>query len=475
MAHKLAASIPLTGYADGGPRQLAQTIAPDDPLLARQWALGPAGANVFPLALPDDAARTPVLVAVIDGGIDASVPELAGAVVEQRSFVPDGALRSSLHGTLVAGIVAAATGNGAGIAAPSLGAQLLDLQVVRPDSTIEPADEARAIRYAVDRGARVINLSFGALRNPGVGPPDEFSRVEAAAIRYAVAHDVVVVAAGGNRGWRFVDWPAALPHVLGVGATNASGAVASFSNTDPERLDLAAPGVSVISTVPIAVTPSGLSVDAPGVSGLVDVDGGVSGTSFAAPHVAAAAALVRSVRPELTADQVTTLLAGSARDADRSGHDRTTGFGHLDVQALVARALTRTPAVDVREPNDDGGRQASRVRFRRFTTVRATVSRFEDPLDVYCVALDPATRLELWLAGPERSDLDVFVLPPWITEIASLRRSLAAETLAASVGPGSRAHLRVRGAAAGCHPVVVHAHRGGGRYTLSLRRTAAAP
>ena len=351
--------------------------------------------------MPGDlvAASPLVRVAVVDGGIDVDNPELAGLVPPglRKSFVPGRAVRASLHGTLVAGLIAARTGNGIGLAAPGVRVELMDLQVVSSDGTIAPRNEAAAIRWAVDKGARVVNLSLGALRDPRPAGTrgrvqDGYSAAEAAAIRYAVARGAIVVAAVGNgvdgRAWRYADWPAALPHVVGVGAVDRVRKPASFSNRDAVHVDLVAPGTGLISTVPVGSAPSGISADAAGAgTGLVDANGEVQGTSFATPQVAGAAALLFALRPDLTASQVVRLLGASARDVGRPGRDAATGPGELDVSAAVARVAGGVvPVSDELEPNDDAGALASALP-RDQRVVRATADRYEDSLDVYRVSL----------------------------------------------------------------------------------------
>ena len=102
-----------------------------------------------------------VVVAVVDSGIDVGHPEFAGRIADARSFVGGDVLDREGHGMFVAGIVAAAIDNNVGIAGIAFPAQLLVAKVVRPDGTISPEAEARGIRWAVDAGARVINLSLG--------------------------------------------------------------------------------------------------------------------------------------------------------------------------------------------------------------------------------------------------------------------------------------------------------------------------
>ena len=134
-------------------------------------------------------------------------------------------------------------------------AQLLVAKVVRANRQVSLEAEAEAIRWAVDNGARVINLSLGGLRDPRDTSRDQFSELEAAAIRYAYTRGVVVVAAIGNSDlapsspWPYASYPAALPHVIGVSALAKDGSVPLFSNRDPVYNDVAAPGQELVHDV----------------------------------------------------------------------------------------------------------------------------------------------------------------------------------------------------------------------------------
>ncbi|MFI5042891.1 MAG: SpoIID/LytB domain-containing protein, partial [Acidimicrobiales bacterium] len=200
---------------------LGSAFVPGDPLAAQQWYLAHDHAFDFWPQLP---ALSPVLVGVVDTGIDLGHPEFAGRIARARSFVGGSVDDQIGHGTFVAGELAAALGNGQGIAGIAFPAKLIVAKVVGADQTIDPSVEAKAIRWEVDRGASVINLSLGAVRDPPDPAVDEFSSVEAAAVQYATSHGVLVVAAVGNSGdapstpWPYATYPAALPHVLGVGA-----------------------------------------------------------------------------------------------------------------------------------------------------------------------------------------------------------------------------------------------------------------
>src|SRR5262249_12126293 len=155
---------------------------------------------------------------------------------QARSWVGGSALTDEQgHGTFVAGEIAAAINNNEGIAGMAFPAQLVIAKIARTDQSIDVRDEAQAIRWAVAGGARVINLPIGGLRNPFNPRPDTYSKVEAAAIEYAVRKGAVLVAAVGNSDeapqspWPYASYPAALPHVIGVSALSPTGSVPNFS------------------------------------------------------------------------------------------------------------------------------------------------------------------------------------------------------------------------------------------------------
>ncbi len=235
-------------------RQLAFT--PTDPLVTRQWYLTQSRFYEPWLTLPS-LERVPV--AVIDSGVDATHPELAGKILGARSFVGGSPRVDALgHGTFVAGLIAAGVDNGIGIAGLAPSAELLVAKVVTPSRSIPIEAEAKAIRWAVENGARVINMSLGGIRDPLDPDRDSFSQLEADAVAYAVSNGAVVVAAVGNHDlaptspWHYASYPAALPHVLGVSAISESGGVPKFSNRDKVYNDVAAPGERILSIFPRA-------------------------------------------------------------------------------------------------------------------------------------------------------------------------------------------------------------------------------
>ena len=298
-------------------RRLAFT--PTDPLATRQWYTGATHAYDAWDLLPPLA---PVRVGVIDSGIDLSHPELVPRIAAAKSFVGGSAQDTRGHGTIVAGIIAAEIENATGIAGLAPGAELLVGKVVADNGTISVEAEAKAIRWAVDGGARVINISLGGLRDPSDPSRDTYSRLEQEAIAYAVRHGVVVVAAVGNADqapetpWRFASYPAALPHVLGVSALARNGTSPAFSNRDAVYNDVAAPGEDILSTFPRKLTADRPECQDQGYTPCAtDQFRPPEGTSFAAPQVTAAAADLLGVRPSLRPEQVIALIERNADDA----------------------------------------------------------------------------------------------------------------------------------------------------------------
>jgi len=337
-------------------REPAGAPFPDDPMFVdgRQWGLrnlGPAGA-LGGLAGADvralDAWRlatgsNDVLLALADTGVDPGHPELGGALSDGRARLTaldvagDGAAPwdSIGHGTAVAGVFGARTGDGAhaeslgvaglcgGDGGANAGCRLLSLKVVTGRSAQATSfDLARAILHAARAGARAVNVSFA-----GEGP----SRLERLAMRDAMALGCVTVAAAGNRGavdGTRAQYPAAYAADglgLQVGASDPFDRRAAFSSHGP-GLDLLAPGVGIWTTRTTYPNALGLAGDGYGP---------VSGTSFAAPFATGAVGLLAATRPELDAGDFQRLLRESAHVLG-SGPDSTTGWGRLDAAAALA-------------------------------------------------------------------------------------------------------------------------------------------
>lgn len=461
-----AAAVALVGAAS------AAAFTPTDQYYPRQWYL--AQDNAFD-AWQSPPQLPPVKVAVVDSGVDCDLPDFQGQIAQQKSFVGGSACSDTEgHGTIVAGVIAGAL-NSAGIVGLGYNAQLLVAKVVDSNGSIPITAEVSAIRWAANNGARVINLSFGAVRDPRHPKRDTYSPREAAAVAYAQRKGALVVAAVGNSDeayatpWNYASWPSALPHVIGVGALNHAGNVPRFSDRDPIFVDLAAPGVDIFSTFPSLLTapqqgctPQGYTPCANAAYQHPD------GTSFSAPQVSGAAALLFGVDPALTASQVGTLLERSADDVKAasgcsgcpSGRDRFSGWGQLDV-AKAVDAINRgaIPPADSREPNDTRA-EAPTLSGPRATVV-ATLDHWDDPVDLYRVRLQrggaivakAATR---WRNAKVRLELLSATGTP-------LRRSATAS--------GATRDLAYRAHNSGWYYVALHDAHGAGAYTLTLRQS----
>ena len=474
----LALAVVALGAA---PAASAAPFAPNDPLAPRQWHLEANRAFTFWEALP---ALRRVRVAVIDSGIDADHPDLRGRVVAHRSFVGGSALvDASGHGTFVAGLIAAHVDNAVGVAGMAPSADLVVAKVVDADGTIDVEQEAKAIRWAVDQGARVLNMSIGGVRDPANRDGDTFSPAEAAAVAYAKKRGAVVVAAVGNsdaaprRPWPYASYPAALPHVLGVAALARNGSVPAFSNRDRIYVDLAAPGQGLVSTVPRALTAPFRDCPEQGYSPCApeELRAG-EGTSFAAPQVSAAAAVLLAVRPQLRPEQVTALLTRTAVDVTPGTgcrpcalhRDQLSGWGRLNVAAALREvAAGRFPPRDALEPNDDAGARAVKL-GGKVKRIDATLDYWDDQNDVYAIRLVRGQPVYVSVRGPAGTDTNLVLWRPGTEHVDDL--AAAAELRAKqSARPGPREYLSYRAQETGWHYVQVKlGSRGSGRYRLTI-------
>ena len=248
-----------------------------------------------------------VRIAVVDSGVDVDHPDLAGRVTDTYNAVTGSSDVTDAvgHGTFVAGVAAATGNNGIGIAGASMGASVMAVKVADDAGQAWTDAVAGGILWAADHGANVINLSLGSATR---------SQVESDAVAYAVRKGVLVVAAAGNDAGTAPMYPAAEPQVVAVGATDAAGHRASFSQYG-SWVTVAAPGTHVTGTAPTA----GSSFFQPGY----DV---ADGTSFSAPLVSAEAALLWSLRPGVSADDVRQAVIRSAHDYANLG----LGAGQVD-------------------------------------------------------------------------------------------------------------------------------------------------
>jgi subtilisin family serine protease len=428
-------------------------------------------------------AFEPIPVAVIDSGVDAGHPDLAGSILDAESFVGGSARVDTFgHGTFVAGLIGAGLDNGIGIAGLAPSSELLIAKVVTKSRTIPIEAEAKAIRWAVDNGARVINMSLGGVRDPLDPSRDTYSRLEADAVAYAVSNGVVVVAAVGNSDqapsspWRYASYPAALPHVLGVSATTDTGGIPAFSNRDAIFNDLAAPGLEILSILPRPLTARFPQCSEQGYSSCgPDEYREAQGTSFAAPQVTAAAAVLLSLHPTLRPDQVTKILqstaldlhAGTGCEACGDGRDAYSGWGRLNVAAAIGALAGPLPPRDYYEANDDLGTRAYPVTGTNLR-LRARVDFWDDQDDVYAIHLNRDQPVYVGLTGSDTSvDLS---LAFWLPRATSLERVADFRyRVRTSARPGSRQYLSYRPQLSGTYYVQVRmSSPGATRYRLAV-------
>ncbi len=413
------------------------SFVPTDPLAQKQWYAVANRAYDAWETLPPLAS---VRVAVIDSGIDLTHPDLTRQVAIAKSFVGGTAQDTRGHGTIVAGIIAAQVDNDVGIAGLAPAAELIVAKVVSPSGTVSVQAEARAIHWAVDNGARVVNVSLGGLRDPRNPSRDTYSRLEQEAIAYAVKRGAVVIAAVGNSDqaprapWRFASYPAALPHVLGVSALTRSGASPAFSNRDAVYNDVAAPGEDILSTFPRSLTAERAAcVDQGYTPCATDDFRPPDGTSFAAPQASALAANLLGSRPLLRPEQVTAIIERAAVDASAQtgcracapGRDAYTGWGALDATGALNALGGPLPPRDSHEPNDDAGEDAYPLYFpagEKARLVKASLDFWDDQDDVYGIYLAAGEKLYVSLVPSQEAKVALALWRPDTVSVADLAR-----------------------------------------------------
>jgi len=344
----------------------ASQFTPDDPYLARQWNF----IGTYGIGMPEAwslaaAAGAPggkgVTVAVLDSGVAFEryrgfrrAPDLRRSTfVHPWDFVDRDRHPNDRygHGTHVTGTLAEATNNDRAVAGVAYGVKIMPLKVLNDFGEGDSVAIAKAIRYATRRGADVINLSLEFDRRVVATEIPEIL----SAIHFAHARGVVLVAAAGNTGKRYlrrVAYPARATDVIAVGATTRHGCRSEYSSFGAD-LDVVAPGGGVDAQ---PATPQEATVCRPEVGGAwiyqetfsgasvrrFGLPGGYEGTSMASPHVAGIAALILATHKlgdHPTPDQVQQHIEATARDLGRPGFDPRYGWGLVD----AARAL-RCPA-----------------------------------------------------------------------------------------------------------------------------------
>jgi subtilisin family serine protease len=321
-------------------------VTPNDPMFVSQWGLNKIRC---PLAWDIETGKTSIVIAVVDTGVDLNHPDLAANIIagfDSVDLTPYGVSPGDTinmdgvnwviegdvlttdndpqdevgHGTHVAGIIAAVTNNSTGVAGVTWRCKIQPVRTMFrirrvSDGAITgigtSADIAAGVRWAVDNGANIINMSLGAYN-------DDMAQRDA--VTYATSNDVIVVAAMGNENTNSLSYPAAYPDVIAVGATDSSDNRSWFSNYGP-HIDVVAPGQGIRSTC------------------LDDTYAFKDGTSMAAPHVSGLVALILSVNSRLSRARVTEIIKNSAQPlkddpADPVPNDKY-GFGRIDAKSAL--------------------------------------------------------------------------------------------------------------------------------------------
>ncbi|MHA6483748.1 S8 family peptidase [Paenibacillus sp. strain BS8-2] len=288
------------------------TVIPNDTLYSQyQWNLPSIGAeHGWAVSKGDEG----VIIAVLDTGVQSNHPDLSDKLISGTNIIDSSASPNDDvgHGTHVAGIIGASVNNGEGVAGVSWYNKIMPVKVLDSSGAGSTYSVAQGIIWAVDHGAKVINMSLG-----------NYAQADFLhdAIKYAYERDVVLIAASGNDNTDRPGYPAAYPEVFAVAATTNNKEKASFSNYG-DYIDVAAPGDSIASTYP------GSQYAA------------LSGTSMASPHVAALAGLIRSVNPDLTNEEVMEIMRSSAQDLGTDGKDIYFGYGEIDLNKALHAATS---------------------------------------------------------------------------------------------------------------------------------------
>ncbi|MFC0189074.1 S8 family serine peptidase [Fictibacillus aquaticus] len=288
------------------------SVVPNDPGLQQQWGLQAIRAEEAWSISPQDSLST--RIAILDTGIDTAHPDLAEKIIISRNFTNSPTVEDQFgHGTHVAGIAAAITNNNIGVAGVSFNnAYIMNIKVLGDSGSGDWSWLADGILFAVNNNANVINMSLG-----GTSQSDTVRR----AIDYAVSNGVAVAAAAGNDSSNTPQYPAAYSGVISVAATNQSDQLAEFSNYGAAWVDVAAPGVEILSTTP------GNSY------------GFLSGTSMATPFVSGLAALILTTYPDLSGTEAANVIRQSCDPISGTGELFLNGRINAEAALMLPRSL----------------------------------------------------------------------------------------------------------------------------------------
>ena len=295
----------------------AQQITPNDPLYP-SWYLQKINASQ---AWSISTGSSNVIIAILDTGVDATHPDLASKIVPGRNIYNNNTDTTDLngHGTAVAGVAAAASNNGIGVSSVAWGCSIMPVRISDPTGMASASSIASGLSWAADHGARVANISYYVT---GI-------RTISSAARYFQGKGGVVVTASGNYG--LLESAQDDPYMLTVGATDPQDALYTYSNRG-DNLDLVAPGNNTTTLI----------------GGQYGAGGG---TSFASPVVAGVAALVLSINPSLTPEEVSEIVKDYADDLGGPGWDSTYGNGRVNAARAAVAALASVGVVDTVAPS----------------------------------------------------------------------------------------------------------------------------
>lgn len=311
-------SDPAIAHAELDRAIILDDVTVNDPERSKQYGLDKIRAGK---AWDLTRGSEQVVIGIVDSGVDTDHPDLRAKLLPGVNTVdPTLTVRDDVgHGTHVAGIAAASTNNGVGIAGIASQCKVLPVKAL---STAfgSVSSVAQGVIWAVDHGADVINMSLGI---------NEPSEVLTNAVQYALSKNVVLVATMGNKNVEAPRYPASIPGVIAVGSTDSTDRKSRFSNYGA-WMSVSAPGTDIFSTFPT------YPVSIPASNGNAGYEY-MSGTSMAAPLVTGLCALVRSKHPDLAPAEVKRLIERTAVDLGDRGADKMFGNGRIDAFAALSK------------------------------------------------------------------------------------------------------------------------------------------
>ena len=345
--------------------KVSATQTPNDPYYSLEWHLEKIQ---MPTAWDISKGDPNIVIAILDTGVDVNHPDVAGKLLEgYNAYDGTNNVTDDVgHGTMVAGTAAAITNNALGVSAPAWNCKILPVKVNIPGAASTTFSLlAKGLIYAADKGAKAACMSWQIFNGSGT---------LAEAAKYFVDKGGIVIAAAGNTG-KYEDYTDN-PYIISVAATDKNDLAASFSSYGP-YVDLSAPGVNILTTI------SGKQATSYDYA-----YGYVSGTSFSAPLTAGLAALIYSVNPSLTPNQIEQILETSAVDLGEPGYDYHYGWGRINATKALEKSTafnsnpekptpdTNPPTVKITYPAD-GATVSGKITVKVYATDDKAVSKVE--------------------------------------------------------------------------------------------------